>query len=460
MRARELPGTGRLDDSLPPAGESAVPRVSPQKQSASTRGTGILAVLKNYHFLGLWLAQVLSQTAQNCLWFSLVIMVSNETHRSPAGIGFTIILVQLPTMLFSGVSGVLVDRVSKRMILLGTNVIRVAGVLLYLLFQHDVAGLYLVTFFVAVISQPFAPAEGATIPLLVSREQLITANSLFQMTFMAAQAVGFALAPIAIQVFGIPTTLIILATLFALAALSLVSLPDSTRQHPVNEGLSASELARRVIDDLEEVFHFIKEQPPLAVALFQIALPPTLLLVLAEVGPDFVSNTLGLGQTSTALFFLLAPAGAGLGIGIFILAQWGSRLRKDRLVLVSLIALGVTVIGLAAVPLEASFWNRLHALGLPIPAGVGFTLSMFPITVLAGIEVAFINAPAQTIIQEKATAAIRGRVLAMQQTLSAALAIPPLIIVALAAAALGTPATLTLAGLVIVGIGLGIVYYS
>jgi hypothetical protein len=317
-----------------------------------------------------------------------------------------------------------------------------------------------VTFLVAVVSQPFAPAEGSTIPLLVSRNQLITANSLFQMTFMAAQAVGFALAPIAIQILGIPATLIVLAVLFAVAAAVLIPLPPATRVHASGQAVSAGDLALRVRRDLLEVFHFIKDDPSLGVALFQIALPPTLLLLLAVVGPDFVSNTLGLGQTSTALFFLLAPAGAGLGLGILILAQWGSHLRKDRLVLVSLIALGVTVIGLAAVPLEASFWHHLSDIGLPIPAGVGYNLTMFPITVLAGVEVAFINAPAQTLIQEKAAPAIRGRVLAMQQTLSAALAIPPLIVVALVATAIGTPATLTLTGLAIVGIGLGIVYFS
>jgi len=37
------------------------------------RGTGILSVLRNKYFLGLWLAQVTSQTAQNCLWFALSI---------------------------------------------------------------------------------------------------------------------------------------------------------------------------------------------------------------------------------------------------------------------------------------------------------------------------------------------------------------------------------------------------
>jgi hypothetical protein len=85
---------------------------------------------------------------------------------------------------------------------------------------------------------------------------------------------------------------------------------------------------------------------------------------------------------------------------------------------------------------------------------------MFPITVLMGLEVAFINAPAQTIIQERASPSIRGRVLAMQQTLTAGLAIPPLIVVAGAAAVIGTPATLTLAGLAIIVVGLVIVYMS
>jgi MFS family permease len=255
-------------------------------------------------------------------------------------------------------------------------------------------------------------------------------------------------------------TLISLSALFAIAAVVLLPLPEATRRHSAQERINVRDLVQRVRGDLAEVFRFIRDKPPLAVALFQIALPPTLLLLLAEVGPDFVSNTLGLGQISTALFFLLAPAGAGLGLGVFILGQWGSRLRKDRLVLVSLIALGVTVIGLAAVPLEASFWNRLHQVGLPIPAGLGFTVTMFPITFLMGMEVAFINATAQTIIQERATADIRGRVLAMQQTVSAAMAIPPLVLVAGAAALFGTPTTLTLTGLVIVIIGLGIVYYS
>jgi len=416
--------------------------------------TGFRAVLRNRSFLSIWAAQMASQTAQNSLWYALIIMVGELTGKQPAGIGFTIILVQIPTVLFSSLSGVLVDRVPKRTILVGTNIIRVAGVLLYALFQRDVVGLYLVTFAVAVVSQPFAPAEGSTIPLIVEESELITANSLFQMTFMTSQAAGFALAPIAIGFFGIRTTLIVLAALFAFSALVLLPLPAATRQRVPREHLNTKEAARRVWHDLTEVVQFIFHDPPLAVALFQIALAPTLLLVLAEVGPDFLSNTLGIGQTSTSLFFLLAPAGAGLALGMVILGQWGHRLRKDRLVLVSLIALGVTVIGLASVPTIALFWHGL------VPQGVELTATMVPIAALMGIEVAFINAPVQTIVQERATAELRGRVLALQQTLTAAMAIPPLILVGGVAAIFGTPATLSLMGVLIISIGLGIVYYT
>lgn len=438
-------------DELPPAGSAHVVAEPP---------SGFLGVLSNRSFLSLWIAQVCSQTAQNCLWFALIVLVAARTGEKPVGVGLTIVLVQLPTFLFSSVSGVFVDRMSKRLILLGTNLIRVVGVGAYILLQGDIVGLYLVTFLVAVVSQPFAPAEGSTIPLLVSGRQLITANSLFQLTFMASQGVGFALAPIAIQVLGISRTLLLLAGLFAVAAIVLIPLPQITSQRSRAGELSLSALSRHVRHDLVEAVHFIFDDSKLAVALFQIALAPTLLLLLAEVGPDFVHNTLHIGQTSTGLFFLLAPAGLGLGAGMLILGHWGSRLRQDRLVLVSLIALGMTVVGLAAVPLENSFWHQLHQIGLPIPSGVGFTVTMFPITVLMGIEVAFINAPAQTIIQQRAAPEIRGRVLAMQQTLTAALAIPPLIVVGGFATLVGTPATLTLIGIGIVAIGLAIVYYS
>jgi MFS family permease len=447
-----------LSEALPRGGDAAEIDLSAGRDARTS--TGFTSVLRNRPFLSLWIAQMLSQTAQNGLWYALIVLVGDITQQTTLSIGVTIILVQLPTVLFSGVSGVFVDRLSKRVILIGTNVVRVAGVLGYIVCQSHLAGLYLVTFLVAVVSQPFAPAEGSTIPLIVEEDQLIAANSLFQVTFMASQAVGFAVGPLAIGLLGIPTTLLVLAGLFAFAAVILIPLPMKTRRAPKTDMASTMRVVQRVINDLKEVTRFILHDPPLATALFQIALAPTLLLLLAEVGPNFLKQSLGIGNTGTSLFFLLAPAGVGLGIGIFILGHFGTRLRTDRLVLVALIALGVTVIGLASVPGIAAIFTAIsRAFGLPIPEGVRYISAIVPVSALLGIEVAFINAPVQTIVQERAAPELRGRVLALQQTLTAALAIPPLVVVGGIAALISTPATLALMGLFMIGTGLVMVYH-
>ena len=49
------------------------------------------------------------------------------------------------------------------------------------------------TFLESVLTQFFAPAEQAAIPLLVPGEHLLAANSLYQATSMGATIVGFAL---------------------------------------------------------------------------------------------------------------------------------------------------------------------------------------------------------------------------------------------------------------------------
>ena len=102
----------------------------------------------------------------------------------------------------------------------------------------------------------------------------------------------------------------------------------------------------------------------------------------------------------------------------------------------------------------------MGAFGFQIPEGVRLIAAIVPVSALLGIEVAFINAPVQTIVQERAAPELRGRVLALQQTLTAAMAIPPLILVGGIAALISTPATLALMGLFIVAAGLVIVYYS
>jgi len=443
---------------LPPAHTGVHPPLIEHVGLLIPEGQGFGSVLRNRSFLALWAAQITSQSAQNSVWYVLIILIANLTGGNVLGVGGIIVMVQLPTVLFSSVSGVLVDRVSKQSVLIGTNFIRAAAVVGYLFFQGSGEALYLITFFVAVISQPFQPAEGSTIPLIVRKEQLITANSLFQGTAMASQLSGFVLAPILLNFGGTDFTLFFLIGLFSFAGLILFLLPPATRRRTVVAHSGFLDAAGKVWHDLAEGARFILADRKLLMALVQISFAPALLLILAEIAPGFVRSVLHI-TNANSMFFVLAPAGLGLGVGLFILGHWGERLRKDRLVVVALLALSVTILGLADVPsLSHEFWLPFTLVGLRLPPDVAMILIMMPISLLAGMEVSFINAPIQTIVQERASERVRGRVLAMQQTLQSAIAIPPLLAIGAITTAVGVQGALGLVGVLLFMVALASVY--
>src|SRR5215207_7457501 len=103
------PGSGASEASRAPAGRAAAP-------------SGYAVVLKNPHFLLIWSAQILSQTAQNIVNFALVVEVERLTHSS-TNVSWVIVSFSLPALLLGPSAGVFVDRTSKRAVLLWTNVL-------------------------------------------------------------------------------------------------------------------------------------------------------------------------------------------------------------------------------------------------------------------------------------------------------------------------------------------------
>src|SRR3990172_6293249 len=77
-------------------------------------------VLSNRSFLLLWLAQIISQTAQNAVLYALIIIVLELTKSTTSTSGVVLSFV-IPTVIFGMFAGVLVDRWSKRRLLILTN---------------------------------------------------------------------------------------------------------------------------------------------------------------------------------------------------------------------------------------------------------------------------------------------------------------------------------------------------
>ena len=412
---------------------------------------GFRQVLRNGAFVRLWMAQASSQTAQNVIWWALILQIAHLSNSSPSAIGIAILMVQVPTILFAGLSGVLVDRFSKQGILIVSNVVRAGACLGYVAFQDHTTALYAITLAVAVINQPFQPAESATIPVVVKPDDLMAANALFQITFLSSQVLGFTLGPIlvALPFVGISRTWIISGVFLVFAALVLVPLPAITRERRQVTSATVREAGVQMLVEIVEVTRAVARDKQLSVALLQLSLAPAVLLILSQLGPQFVRQVLGTGSTN-AMIILVAPAGAGLGLGLLLIDRLGHLMPKGRVASAALLTIGMAVGALAVVPtVTAALLSNVHA-GRTIVA----SCMTVPISFVLGIATALLNAPAQTIVQERADANLRGRVFAVQQALAACVTIPPLILVSVAGQLFTTPQILGIVSVVVILAGI------
>ena len=206
-------------------------------------GTGsAIAVLRNRPFLLLWLSQLATQIGVNMVLYALTVVVLEATDLSAAVSGLFLTFL-VPSVLFSALAGVYVDRVDRRTMLVITNALRAVVLIGIFAVGNDVGLVLLLNTLFSIVTVFFAPAEAAMIPVLVPRDQLVAANGLFTLTLNGAFALGYALlGPLIVTIAGGPAPLIaIVALLFALAAAFCVTLPSDPAR-PRERGRAAGEI--------------------------------------------------------------------------------------------------------------------------------------------------------------------------------------------------------------------------
>lgn len=408
----------------------------PELAGGPERPAGYGVVLRNRHFLLVWLAQMLSQTAQNAVNYALVVEVERLT-RSSTNVGWVIVSFSLPALLLGPLAGVAVDRTSKRGVLLWTNVLRGLLMLGYLLLPQSLLAIYGFTFAASAISQFFAPAEGAILPLLVRRQDLITATSLFNLTFTGAQVAGFVLlGPTLYKLIGVTPIFVAVVVMYALAAVCVAALPNRERVRGTLRQAAARALqVRAVWMDMLEARQFLRLAPGVTAAIGHLLLATGLLMTVATLGPGFVARVLGLGPEDAG--YVLAPAGLGMLLTTAMLGQYAVRADRRKLASLGLIAMGASLAALALVRPIFEFFEaelaRRGPGGLPLGETLWYLGLVCLITLSLGVEFAFVTIPAQTVISEATEPHIRGRVFALLFMLTGTVsAVPVLVIGALA----------------------------
>jgi MFS family permease len=415
------------------------------------------AVLGNYPFLRLWIAQAVSQTANSMVDFSLLLRVGqtvdfHHVAQANTAVSFVILAFSLPAVIFGPIAGAVADRVSRRTVMVVTNFARAALVVLFLLVpptwpvQLALVSYYVMAFLFGAVGQFFMPAQGASIPALVPRDQLTAANALFNLTFTATQLLGFAiLGPLLSQALGVEMLFLVTMIAFVISALLTVWLPAMPIPHRVLN-LERASAVRRIWSDIREGLVYIKQDVILMRAIAYLTFATTTFMLIAALAPNFVSTVVGLppGQIG----YLVAPAGIGVIVGVVLVPRLSSRFRREALIDWAVVVGGLSLLLLA---LSREILSRVFApevVPQNLEVGVAGTFAA-----VLGICNALVLVPSQTILQERSHEHIRARVYATFFTITSVVSFIPIFFAAAAADLFGVVTVLAAVAIMLIAVG-------
>jgi predicted MFS family arabinose efflux permease len=364
--------------------------------------SGFRALLKNRAFMVLWFGQLLSQIADKVFFVLLISLL--ESYKSPPAFAnsmrsILMVAFTLPAILFGSAAGIFVDRFPKKQMMIGTDVIRAVLILLIPLLPKQFFILLVITFLISSVTQFFAPAEQAAIPLLVRRENLMSANALFTTTMMGSLIVGFAIGEPLLSFVktwaGDSSQEVFVFVLYMAAAVSSLFIKIKEPK------ISKNTLTIHPLKDLQEGLRYLWKNRLVRNALLQLTILYSVFAALTVLAFSLAER---IGLKSTQFGFLLAAAGVGLVLGAGILGHWGDRFHHKPLPLIGFLSMAFV---LAVFTFTQQIWLGLALSGL------------------LGLGASLIGVPMQTAVHASTEESMRGKVFGFQNNVvNIALSVP------------------------------------
>jgi DHA3 family macrolide efflux protein-like MFS transporter len=342
------------------------------------------------NFAIFWVGQFVSRFGDSMFHIGLV-WLALELTGSKAAMGLISMAGYLPALLFGLYAGAIADRVDRRRLMMGADVLQALAVAsipaLHALGALSGWHLAAAAFVLATGASLFGPARDSFVPVVADQSRLLRANSFLHLSGHLAWVLGPAAAGLVIAWVGTVHLFTVdsLTFVVSLATLALLRLPRGAAKAPVDpERPSATAAA------LEGVRH-VWADGRLRMLLLLTAADNLVIMGPAVVGtPIFVQEALGGGPADYAV--QMACLFGGMATGALLIGRFGEHLPKGRMLL-----LGIVLDGLTFLP-----FALCHDL-----------VSMGALLFVHGLTVPLLVSARPAIIQENVPDALRGRVFSL-----------------------------------------------
>jgi MFS family permease len=308
----------------------------------------MLTVLRNRDFLALWLSQLVSKIGDNFAVIAALTLINELAQAS----GIAVVVIGMATtipQLFALASGVFLDRFSRKMVMIATDLLR-AGVILLALLVQDAGQLYilyLTAFVVMGLGAVFIPARNASIPNMVPEEHLLTANALIQATELVSLILGASLATVVIGLTSTSTAFVVDSITFFVSALLLLA-ARSPQGEPSVAATAAGGEFRKFWKGFTNGVRYIGSNRSL-LQLMAITTMATLGLSATTLLAGAYFEEL-LDISAEYMGFLLATEGIGMALGAVLISSYASWARSRQIVSATMIILGAGILVFALSP--------------------------------------------------------------------------------------------------------------
>jgi MFS transporter, DHA3 family, macrolide efflux protein len=362
----------------------------------------------NGSFSALWVGQLISMFGDRVNQLALYYFVFQAT-KSPIYVALVFVAGSLPNLLFSPIAGALVDRWDQKQVLVVSDILRAALVLLVpVAIAVNIWLAYVLVFLITTVSIFFRPARIAILPRIVDETDLLPANSAMWVGETIADVVNYPLAGLFVLFLGGSAVLafwldavtylasaVLLATMVVPPVVRRVRsaspagrLDDLEPEPPVGSVPSVADVRR----DLREGWAFLRTEAILLANTVQSTAAQLAVGVVTGLGYLIAEELNPATQTATFAFMETA-IGVGNLLGGFALGLVTARIAKGRLIIAAYTVFGVLVVLVGFIP--------------PLPVMLAL---MFGIGIA---NMAFVI-PSQTLFQERTPPELMARVVSLR----------------------------------------------
>jgi len=348
-----------------------------------------------FGFSIVWLGQLVSMTGSGMTRFALTIWVWQETGEATA-LAIVAIFSFAPAIFFSPIAGAIVDRVSRKRVMIASDLAAgLSTVALLILFSTghlEIWHLWAAGFFASAFESFQFPAYSAAITTMIEKKHYTRANAMLAMVQSASMIIAPALAGALLVLLGINGIMIIdiVTFLFAIGTLLLVVIPD-----PAETAVGRASRGTLLQESVFGFRYIFSNRSLLGLLLIFFTTNLTFGLTMILLAPMILSRT---ADNTVILGTTMMMFGIGGVVGGLVIAAWGGFKRRIHGVLLGLVFLSI-------------FGQIVIGVGQSIQVwAVGAFLALF--------FMPLVNGSSQAIWQAKVSPDIQGKVFATRRLIA------------------------------------------